>query len=476
MPIHIIDTGTQSITGDIIVQGLSSTQNLQQWRNTSGSTLATVTSAGNMVLNTTNTADKINAGGNITTYGGDNGFLMYNLGANYTGNFEVARFMPVGNVYTFQVLRGGTGVGRDLNFNVGQATIFLKNSTGNVGINTTTPNAPLTVVGNISGTGTNNLLSNQQELSSTSILTRSSLDRRDQFTQSSFARITGNDVYQLGVMEHFNDFLEIYQNNITSPNTFTTTVTGTAGSLGQSFTDGWSIDILIQLPVNNDKFTSRGVLQIQTSGNFNSVTFTCANLSMHQNLGAYYGSSVGWRVWLAQTDSTTFYRFGGQMPLGGQFGSNILYTQRSLCFDGGVSPNFFFGDPNTLGTVTTRGYTVSADTGIPVLSCVWANIYMDYIPSPTAYNTLSVIDLTVVYPLSGLRYTYRFTPPDGSTNSTHNGWWKQNPTGLLIGQADIRGAPISRKAVLLDWWYLKTQPLSANITYPSNWNSIRFTK
>jgi len=49
MPIHIIDTGTQSISGNVIIQGLSSTQNLQQWNNSSGTTLMTVTSAG--VLN-----------------------------------------------------------------------------------------------------------------------------------------------------------------------------------------------------------------------------------------------------------------------------------------------------------------------------------------------------------------------------------------------------------------------------------------
>ena len=101
---------------------------------------------------------------------------------------------------------------------------------------------------------------------------------------------------------------------------------------------------------------------------------------------------------------------------------------------------------------------------------------MDYIPNATSYGNLSCIDLTITYPLSGLRYTYRFTPTDGNTTTGHSNWWKQNPTGLLMGQADTRGAPISRKALLLDWWYLKTQPLSANIAYPSNWNSIRFTK
>ena len=50
MPIHIIDTGSQSISGDVTIQGLSSTQNLQQWKNTTGSSLTTITSAGNITI------------------------------------------------------------------------------------------------------------------------------------------------------------------------------------------------------------------------------------------------------------------------------------------------------------------------------------------------------------------------------------------------------------------------------------------
>ena len=50
MPTHIIDTGSQSISGDVTIQGLSSTQNLQQWKNTTGSSLTTITSAGNITI------------------------------------------------------------------------------------------------------------------------------------------------------------------------------------------------------------------------------------------------------------------------------------------------------------------------------------------------------------------------------------------------------------------------------------------
>ena len=59
MPTHIIDTGTQSISGNVIIQGLSSTSNLQEWNNSNGTTLMTVTSAGNVGIGTTTPNQKL---------------------------------------------------------------------------------------------------------------------------------------------------------------------------------------------------------------------------------------------------------------------------------------------------------------------------------------------------------------------------------------------------------------------------------
>jgi hypothetical protein len=89
------------------------------------------------------------AGGNIGTYGSGNGFVIYNVGqGNYSGNYEMARFMPVSNEFLFQTLQGGTGVGRNMRFAVGNANLTLVNSSGNVGIGTTVPADKLDIAGN----------------------------------------------------------------------------------------------------------------------------------------------------------------------------------------------------------------------------------------------------------------------------------------------------------------------------------------
>ena len=69
MPTHIIDTGTQSISGSVTIQALSSTQNIQQWKNTAGSTLMTVTSAGNVGIGTATPNEKLTVSGNLSASG-----------------------------------------------------------------------------------------------------------------------------------------------------------------------------------------------------------------------------------------------------------------------------------------------------------------------------------------------------------------------------------------------------------------------
>jgi len=141
-----IDTGATGKKGQIVKAFSGQTANLLEFQNSSATVMTSVGSGGNISVNTVQTADRINVGGLVTTYGDGNGFAMYNLGANYTGNFEMARFMPVSNLFLFQTLQGGTGVGRDLRFVAGNATFHLTNSSGSVGIGTTSPSARLHAV------------------------------------------------------------------------------------------------------------------------------------------------------------------------------------------------------------------------------------------------------------------------------------------------------------------------------------------
>ena len=122
---------------------------------TNGLSRMTVTSAGNVGIGVSAPNERLQVtNGNIGTYGSGNGFVMYNLGqGNYSGNFEMARFMPVSNEFLFQTLQGGTGVGRNLRFAVGIAGITLVNSSGNIGVGTVTPNERLSVSGNVSVSG-----------------------------------------------------------------------------------------------------------------------------------------------------------------------------------------------------------------------------------------------------------------------------------------------------------------------------------
>jgi len=205
MPIHIIDTGTQSITGDVIVQGLSSTQNLQQWRNTSGSTLMAITSAGNVGIGTTTpisvgTGSVLAISGTATTgsllavqgSAASSGsiFTAYTAGlvglrvseagsifagptVNFTGGSAT---MTLGGNTNTNIIQSGNGTAASTstdivlkggsvdrtagnlfqvrNNTIPVMTITALTSAGNVGIGTITPNEKLTVSGNISASGT----------------------------------------------------------------------------------------------------------------------------------------------------------------------------------------------------------------------------------------------------------------------------------------------------------------------------------
>jgi hypothetical protein len=144
MPTHIIDTGTQSISGSVTIQGLSSTQYLQQWKNTSGGTLMSVTSAGGVAI-----------GSGLPTAG-------YTL--DVTGSIRTTgNLLMQGSILYIsnqQALTQGTNI-----LTLGGATYFTSliygnNSTtkhtflsGDVGIGTTNPNERLTVLGNLSASG-----------------------------------------------------------------------------------------------------------------------------------------------------------------------------------------------------------------------------------------------------------------------------------------------------------------------------------
>jgi hypothetical protein len=142
MPIHIIDTGTQSISGNVIIQGLSSTQNLQQWNNSSGTTLMTVTSSGNVGIGTATPAQKLDVVGAIQTSSNlfvDGSIIYIN---RQQALFQGANSLTLGNAAYWTSLRYGH-----------TSTTTHSFLAGNIGIGTTTPNEKLTVSGNLSASG-----------------------------------------------------------------------------------------------------------------------------------------------------------------------------------------------------------------------------------------------------------------------------------------------------------------------------------
>lgn len=347
--------------------------------------------------------------------------------------------------------------GDNLRFTNGNSVEIMRLSTnGNVGIGTTTPNEKLTVVGNISATG--DIRSNGNIIAN-----------GDDKYNTSYNLISADDVYIPNQIEIFNDFIQMGTNNFA---TFIN-LTGASGSAGNSFSDGSPADIYINQPTGDDRFASRGVMQLQTPDAFNTAFAFVPSFSIFSGLAGYYTSNTAYRVYIARNDSDTYIRFGVQPALGGEYGASAYFTQRTLVMDTSVSPNFFFANCTGARTYVT---STSADTGIPALTGMWVNIHQDF--NVTNVNTLTSIDLTVNYTRDSLKYTYQFLP--GSVDrfvSIFNNYAKKQGGGILFGQQATVAGGTRRKALLIDWWYLKTtvSPLCAG-RFPANWNSQRFTK
>lgn len=386
-----------------------------------------------------------------------------------------------------------------------EVTVMTLRADRKVGINTTTPNESLTVVGNISttgnvtasnlvyttddqtiaglktfsnnivGNGTANRLPNQLAVASSDIITKGLADSR--YTSRN-ERITDDTTFVQTTWEQFLDFDDQYNQDLAIA------AASGASTFGASpvFGDVWSTsNVGVVSFSDNDLYTHRGVFLVRgPTANNQAFYFHINRTTIPYSLSANRIDEFTSRIFITGADFATQGYFKiGPVPKGGTGGGDSSLT-------GGLIFNPFLHTTNlVLGVnkstaVTPFTFTTTAanvdflDTGFNFTNLLnkWVNItYKIDRTVNTSFPTITIIitrDNVVLFQASY----------DIATHPVVSTWVRRtnlfvsgasNEIGLQSGHFTYT-AP-NRSQLFIDYLHYKVTGTSAA---PSNWNSLRF--
>jgi hypothetical protein len=386
-----------------------------------------------------------------------------------------------------------------------EVTVMTLRADRKVGINTTTPNETLTVVGNISatgnvtasnlvyttgdqtiagaktfsnnivGNGTANRLPNQLAVASSDIITKGLADSR--YTSRN-ERITDDTTFVQTTWEQFLDFDDQYNQDLTIAAASGATTFGASPAV---FGDTWSASSAGVVSFSgNDLYAHRGIFLVRgptanSQAYYIGINRTTIPYSLTNRIDEFTS-----RVFINGADFATQGYFKiGPVPKGGTGGGDSSLTG-GLIFNPFLHPTNLVLGVNKSTAVTPFTFTTTAanvdflDTGFNFTNLLnkWANItYKIDRTVNVSFPTITIIitrDNVVLFQAS---YDIATHPVVSTwvrrTNLFSTG--ASNEIGLQSGHFTYT-AP-NRSQLFIDYLHYKVTGTSAA---PSNWNSLRF--